>query len=167
MRGVAALVALLLAAGACSAPPPAVTTPDEVKQILADERDVRELDDVNGELRFLFEGVRMVCVMDRSKDRLRLLAPVVRVDELTPAKARILLEANFHTALDARYASSGEILYAVYVHPLASLRPPQLRSALRQVANLVMTFGTTYSAGVLPPPAPGSSDSSDSPDSSD
>ncbi len=38
---------------------------------------------------------------------------------------------------------------AAYIHPLSPLRPEEVYSALRQVAELVKTFGTTYSSGEL------------------
>ncbi|MBW2687239.1 MAG: hypothetical protein JRE19_15185 [Deltaproteobacteria bacterium] len=58
--------------------------------------------------------------------------------------------ANFHSALDARYAISGEWLYSIYLHPLESLSDGELRSAVSQVVMLVKTYGTTYSsAGIV------------------
>ena len=60
-----------------------------------------------------------------------------------------MLEANFHSALDGRYAISNGMVYAAYIHPLSPLRPEEVRSALRQVAELGKTFGTTYSSGEL------------------
>ena len=60
-----------------------------------------------------------------------------------------MLVANFHAALDARYAVTDGTVVAVYVHPLASLQANELRSALRQVANLAANFGTSYSSGEL------------------
>ena len=58
-------------------------------------------------------------------------------------------EANFHTALDARYAFNKGILYAAYIHPLSTLTKAQLESALEQTATLAATFGKEYSSGSL------------------
>ena len=150
MRSLLACIAAGAALAAClTAPQPSpVMTPARVEEILRAEA-ITEFTSVDGQLRFAFSDVRMACVMDRRLDRLRLVAPVVRDDELSVAHARVLLEANFHNTLDARYALRGDVLFAVYGHPLASLTNPQLRSAVRQVASLVLTFGTTYSSGVL------------------
>jgi hypothetical protein len=40
------------------------------------------------------------------------------------------------------------MLYAVFLHPLSTLDPRQLESALDQVASLVRNYGTTFSVTV-------------------
>ena len=60
-----------------------------------------------------------------------------------------MLDANFHSALDARYAVSEGIVYALFLHPISSLTPQQIVSALDQVVSLVTTFGTSFSSGQL------------------
>jgi hypothetical protein len=57
--------------------------------------------------------------------------------------------ANFHSALDVRYALSDEIIWSVYTHPLESLSPDQLKDAISQVYMAAVTFGTTYSSSDL------------------
>jgi hypothetical protein len=80
---------------------------------------------------------------------MRLITPVRRISELSPEQVPRVLEANFHTTLDARYATSEDILYAAYIHPLSFLSEVELRSAVRQVSNLALSFGSTYSSGEL------------------
>ena len=104
---------------------------------------------VPGMLEFTFHGVRIGCISDVEHDRMRLITPVHRVSELSPEEVARVLEANFHTALDARYASSQGILYAAYIHPLGPLSQSELQSAVRQVASLAQSFGSTYSSGEL------------------
>lgn len=108
-----------------------------------------------GAVEFEFGGVSMACVSDVEHDRMRIIAPVVSEKELSARQLEILLIANFHTSLDARYSLSRGVLYSAYLHPLASLSEAQLRSALRQVASLVKTFMSTYSSGELTYGAPG------------
>ncbi len=60
-----------------------------------------------------------------------------------------MLDTNFHSALDARYVTSNGLVYAAYIHPLSPLRREEILSVLRQVAELVKTFGTPYSSGEL------------------
>ncbi len=98
---------------------------------------------------FTFDGVRMACISDVPNDRMRLVAPIGAVGELSAEQIARILEANFHTALDARYATSQGVLYAAFVHPLSPLNESQVRSALQQTANLARTFGTAYSSGIL------------------
>ena len=109
-------------------------------------------DDVDGEdgaWQFDLEGVRMACLTDTHFDRIRVIAPIVDEAEMTEEQLHAVLEANFHTALDARYATSDGILYAAFLHPLTPLTEDELRSAIDQVVSLVQTFGTTYSGGTL------------------
>lgn len=91
----------------------------------------------------------MACLVDPNFDRMRFIAPITEVGELDDATKDAVLEANFHTALDARYGSSNGLLFAAFIHPLSSLDEPLARSALDQVAALVHTFGTQYSSGSL------------------
>ena len=102
-----------------------------------------------GTLDFSFAGVPMVCISDTRYDRMRIIAPVISVSDLSAEHVVSIFEANFHTALDARYASSQGVLYAAFIHPLSSLTERQLLSAVRQVANLARSFGTTYDSGEL------------------
>ena len=98
---------------------------------------------------FEVSGVRMVCVMDPSHDRMRIVAPVAKLSTVTPEQKEKILEANFHSALDARYAASGGILWSAFIHPLSPLQESEVPSALQQVAQLVHTFGTTYTSSDL------------------
>ena len=104
---------------------------------------------VPGMLEFTFNGVIIRCVSDVEHDRMRLVAQVRRVSELSSEEVARVLEANFHSALDARYGTSQGILYAAYIHPLSLLSEGQLKSAVRQVSSLALSFGSTYSSGEL------------------
>lgn len=95
------------------------------------------------------QGVPLTIVTDTRANRMRVVAPVARLTDLTPAHQEAVMLANFHTALDARYAVSGGILYSAFIHPLGSLTDEDLRSALRQTASLVVTFGSSYNSGEL------------------
>lgn len=125
-------------------------------QVMTEAQLVELLRSVGREVRVQGNGVeltvgdvRMACVWDVTHDRMRILAPVIEDSLLDEGQQRVLLDANFHSALDARYATSGGVLYAVFIHPLSPLRAEEVQSAVRQVASLVKTFGTTYSSGEL------------------
>jgi hypothetical protein len=101
---------------------------------------------------FRYEGVGIACVSDGAHDRMRLISPITQIAGLDAAEAarlEILLIANFHTTLDARYAISDGVIYAAFLHPLSTLTRPQLESAIRQVASLSLNFGSSYSSGEL------------------
>ena len=102
-----------------------------------------------GALRFTYDGVALACVSDVQHDRMRLIAPIASADELTQEQWRRMLDANCHTALDARYATSDGVLYSAFIHPLSPLTAEQLNSALHQVAMLAKTFGSSYTSGTL------------------
>ena len=51
--------------------------------------------------------------------------------------------------LDAQYATNEGVLYSAFIHPLSPLTDGEARSAIDQVANLALTFGTTYQSGNL------------------
>ena len=95
---------------------------------------------------FTHNRVEMALVMDPTADRMRLVAPIVEIDKMPPELLPILMQANFHTALDARYAMSEGIVYAAYLHPLSPLTEKQVESAMDQVASLVETFGSSFSS---------------------
>lgn len=102
-----------------------------------------------GAVEFRFEGLNLAVVSDVANDRMRVIAPIRPVSDLTGEQIARMFEANFHSALDARYATSGGVLYSAFLHPLGSLTEQDFRSAIRQVAALVRTFGSSYSSGEL------------------
>ena len=104
---------------------------------------------VRGSLAFKFAGVEIECISDVTHDRMRLIAAIAPVSHLTAEQVTRILEANFHTALDARYATSHGYLYAAFIHPLSPLTEGEIRSAVAQVSNLARSFATTYSSGEL------------------
>ena len=57
------------------------------------------------------------------------------------------MQANFDTALDARYAVAQGRVWGVFIHPLAALEREQLLSALAQTVNLARSYGSLYTGG--------------------
>ena len=102
-----------------------------------------------GAIELTYNGIEMAWISDTTYDRMRLVAPVRGASDLTPNQIGAILQANYHSALDARYGLSQGVLYAAFIHPLGPLTPEEIVSAVRQVSNLVLTFGSTYSSGEL------------------
>ena len=102
-----------------------------------------------GVVQFVHDSVFMACISDTVFDRMRLISPIIEEDQVTEKQKRAMMAANFHTALDARYATSEGVLYSVFIHPLSSLTEEELASAIWQVAALAKNFGTTYSSDAL------------------
>ncbi|MEM6639583.1 MAG: type III secretion system chaperone [Pseudomonadota bacterium] len=98
---------------------------------------------------FDFDGTPLVLVYDAAADRMRLMSPVVKVDELKDGQLKRMMQANFDSALDARYAIANEVVWSVFIHPLSSLSEEQFITAIGQTINVVATFGTSYNSGVF------------------
>lgn len=94
-------------------------------------------------------GRAITVITDEGADRMRIISPVVRADGLEPKLMFRLLQANFDTALDARYSIAQNVLWSLFLHPLGSLSDEQFLSAVGQVINLANTFGITFSSGGL------------------
>ncbi|MEM7411768.1 MAG: hypothetical protein AAF430_16175 [Myxococcota bacterium] len=139
-----AIVLALAGLGCASTPPMTADALDDAILALGEN-----VEGSPGSLRFEYAGIPIACFSSATHDRMRLVAPVRRVEELTPDQVGAMLTANYHSALDARYAVSQGVVYAAFLHPLGSLTEAELQSALDQVANLVLTFGTGYSSGAL------------------
>jgi len=108
-----------------------------------------EIEGEEGRWQFTYRSVPMFGLTDETHDRMRFFAPIVRVEDMTDDQVFAVLDANFTTALDARYATNNGILFAVYLAPLSSITRNTAIRALEHVADLYETFGTTYQAGDL------------------
>lgn len=108
-----------------------------------------ELEGRHGFWRGMREEVPIYVFCDDKNDRMRLMAPIGELRELDPAVLQVLLQANYDRALDAKYALRGLEVWAVSVHPLATLAPDDFASFLEQVVKLVKNTGTTYASSDL------------------
>ncbi|MEL7256160.1 MAG: hypothetical protein AAGL23_18460 [Pseudomonadota bacterium] len=93
--------------------------------------------------------VTVLVVVDPASDRMRAMVLVSEVSGLTPNDLFRMMQANFDTALDARYAIANDTLWSTFIHPLSPLEKDQLISGLGQVVNAAKTYGTLYSGGLM------------------
>lgn len=93
------------------------------------------------------EDIPVIIVSDPRADRMRAMVPIRSAEGLEPEELMRLMQANFDTALDARYAVANGRLWGTFIHPLSPLEREQLISALIQTVNLARTYGTLYSGG--------------------
>lgn len=98
---------------------------------------------------FEVEGISITLVYDTEADRMRLVAPVADASDLEPQDMIRLMQANFDSTLDARYAVAQGVLWSVFLHPLSGLHGDEFGSGLGQTINLVATYGTSYSSGAF------------------
>ena len=108
-----------------------------------------EVSGSGSQILFVYGGVKMACISDARHNRMRIIAPVTEIKNISAEQRDIMLEANFHLTLDARYAFSDGVLYAAFIHPLSSLHEQELSDAIKQVSQLVQNFGSSYSSGKL------------------
>ncbi|WP_291729786.1 hypothetical protein [Leisingera sp. F5] len=94
-------------------------------------------------------GVPVLIVTDQAADRMRAMVPLRPAEGLTAEDMMRMMQANFDTALDARYAVAKGRLWAVFIHPLSPLEKDQLISSLGQTVNIARTYGTLYTGGAL------------------
>ena len=113
----------------------------------------------SGAIQTKVDGINVYLISDPVQDRMRIIAPIALAEKLDPRFLAIMLEANFYRTGDARYSTSDGVVYAAFMHPISSLSPTLLKSALAQVLSLAKTFGTRFSSGVIPQ-APASSEPS-------
>ncbi|MEM9076735.1 MAG: hypothetical protein AAGC43_06840 [Bacteroidota bacterium] len=105
---------------------------------------------VNGnQFQFLYNEAMLICIYDENANRMRIITPIVKREEIGEEELLNALVANFHSALDVKYALSDEILWSVYTHPLQQLSEEQLVDAIQQVYAAALTFGTSYSSTSL------------------
>ena len=91
-------------------------------------------------------GIPMMCISDSNFNRMRIITPVSKLENLKKGQLKECMEANFHSALDVKYAISEDFIWVVFIHPLKQLSDRQLRDGVSQVWNAAYTFGTTYSS---------------------
>ena len=96
------------------------------------------------------EDVPLMIVTDERANRMRIMMPVRKFDKDKDRDVLIkLLKANFHSALDAKYAVNGDTIWSAFLHPLATLQEADLDNALNQVQTLLKNTGSSYSSGEL------------------
>lgn len=104
---------------------------------------------IPGRWHVTYRELPMMIITDENNDRMRIMAPIVDIDTLDKEVLLDCLAANFHTALDVKYAVSNDIMWSVFIHPLSPLTESELKSAIEQVYFAVATFGGSYTSTQL------------------
>lgn len=104
----------------------------------------------NGDtLLFVFAEYELLLVSDPQADRMRIMVPINDAAGLDAKELLRLMQANFDSALDARYAIANDILWGTFIHRLSTLSEIDLLSGIGQTINIADSFGTSYSSGEL------------------
>lgn len=150
---VALCCALIVASGAArSQSAPDESQPAEPDMTLAHLTEIILAIDPSARVRgnvleLTISDVPVLVITDPRADRMRAMVPIRAAEGLDTDELMRLMQANFDSALDARYAVARERLWGVFIHPLAPLQKEQLLSGLAQTVNLAQTYGTLYSGG--------------------
>lgn len=99
--------------------------------------------------RLTLSDVPVLVITDPNADRMRAMVPIRAADGMSAEEMLRVMQANFDTALDARYAVAQGRLWAVFIHPLSPLQRDQLISGLGQTVNLALTYGSFYTGGAM------------------
>jgi hypothetical protein len=114
---------------------------------------IRRMDDNpegrKGYWQFKISNLTITVITDEKADRMRIIIPITKTEKLEHDYLYRIMQANFDSTLDARYAIAKKILWSAYLHPLSSLSDDEFLMGLGQTVNLVTTFGTTYTSGLL------------------
>lgn len=94
-------------------------------------------------------GARVLILTDPDADRMRAMIPIRPAEGLTAAEMQRMMQANFDSALDARYAVAQGAVWAVFIHPLSPLTRDEFIAGLGQTVNVALTYGTLYTGGAM------------------
>ena len=119
-------------------------TPERLVDIIKQEADTADIQ--GNSVRFLFNDAILISIYDKNANRMRIISPIVEREKLGEEELLNALVANFHSALDVKYALSDEMVWSVFAHPLKELSEAQVIDAIHQVYAAALTFGGSYSS---------------------
>ena len=118
---------------------------DQIETLLKSRFDNVEL--VNDRWEVSVGMSRLIVMAHHDTDRLRIMVPVAAVDHPDPQTFQRLLEANFITTMDARYAIYSDVLWAVFLAPLSTVSEHLFDTAITEVLQpLANNTGSSYCA---------------------
>ncbi len=88
-------------------------------------------------------------IYDIAADRMPIVIPIGATKGITNHELTRVMQADYDSALGARYAISNEQLWGVYIHPLNELSDDEFLAALGETAGFVISYGTSYSSGLF------------------
>lgn len=121
-----------------------------LEDVVAIIRTIDEQAQVRGTaMQLTIADVKVTVVVDPINNRMRAFTPIQSLDGVNQQLLYRMLQANFDSTLDARYAIAQEHILSAFIHPLKELKKEQLIEGLGQVVNLVKTYGTAFTSGAM------------------
>ncbi len=99
--------------------------------------------------RFEIGARQVIVITDPIAERMRIMVPIGDATLLDQALLTRLMQANFDSALDARYAIAQDVLWGTFIHPLTSLDEKGFASGLAQAIAVADNFGGSFSSGAV------------------
>jgi len=96
---------------------------------------------------FSIDDIPVLIFTDVGANRMRAMVPIRSAETMTPEEMQRVMQANFDSALDARYAVAQGQLWGVFLHPFRELEREQFISGVAQTVNVAKTYGSLYSSG--------------------
>ena len=103
----------------------------------------------SGAWQLYIKEIQIISITDSNHNRMRIMSPIMESAQLSDDLIKAALIANFHTALDVKYAITDGVLWSVFIHPLKELSENQVKDALSQVYYANINFGTTFASTSL------------------
>ncbi|MEO1028208.1 MAG: hypothetical protein AAFX02_04030 [Pseudomonadota bacterium] len=136
------------------APPPAIEldrspmTGDRLIEIILRIDPDAEVSGTNNNVVLMrFGEIPVQIVFDENAGRMRAMIPIAEAEGLDAAFMKRMLQANFDSVLDARYAISQGYVFSVFIHPLDTLTEVDFTSGLIQTVTAAATFGREFTSG--------------------
>lgn len=98
---------------------------------------------------FTLGGFPFLIQTQENANRMRIVAFITRQHMLGEAELVRMLEANYHSALDARYALADQQVVSLFLHPFEELDGGQFVMGLYQVLGCAQSFGSEYAGGTM------------------
>jgi hypothetical protein len=140
--GLGSILCLLVVGTAVAAEGPECSSADDVRAVL--EEVALDVSGDAGQFIARYRNVRVLVHANEQHDRLRIMTPVAAAHDMPLDELRVLLEANYGRALDARYAIGEGAVWALFNRPLEGLDRETFLDGVDQVVNLKKNFGTSY-----------------------
>ena len=145
MTRIIALIALLLPLSAqAQDAEPHMTIPRMAEIVLAMDPDAQFSGNA---FDLVIDDIPVLIVFDVGANRMRAMVPIRASDGMTADEMQRGMQANFDSALDARYAVANGRLWGIFIHPFRELERDQLISGLAQTVNVAKTYGTLFTSG--------------------
>jgi len=106
-------------------------------------------DGQKGYWKIQYKNIPVYIITSEKANRMRIISPITSSESLGKDKLYRMMQANFDSALDARYSIAKGKLWSAFIHPLNELNDEQFLSGLAQTITLVNNYGDSYSSGAI------------------